>query len=182
MNNKRANRPLKEPLNKNKPKNEKEGASIPLNIKTILLLFILVVLGVILGTFVTESVSANGEGPSVLSQFVQRFEKELEEEQIPLEPLITNLKKNTPEDQQRVVKISLSLSVLGEDNAIEVEKKVPLIRDQLLAILNQETHESLFEENEAGGSQLKTTIQQRLKQVLGEDTIQEVFITDIISQ
>lgn len=94
-----------------------------------------------------------------------------------LEPFVVNLSDQTG---NRFLKISVQLELAGPLMMEKAKGKTPQIRDAIITLLTNKTSEALM--SPEGKLQLKDEINIRGNQILGENSVKNVFLTDFVMQ
>jgi flagellar FliL protein len=94
-----------------------------------------------------------------------------------LEPFVVNLSDPTG---TRFLKVSLQLELAGPAVMEKAKAKTPQIRDAIITLLTSKTSDALI--SPEGKLQLKDEINIRINQVLGENSVKNVYLTDFVMQ
>ncbi|BCB96464.1 flagellar basal body-associated protein FliL [Dissulfurispira thermophila] len=94
-----------------------------------------------------------------------------------LEPFVVNLSDPTG---TRFLKVSLQLELAGPAVMEKAKAKTPQIRDAIITLLTSKTSDALI--SPEGKLQLKDEINLRINQVLGENSVKNVYLTDFVMQ
>ncbi len=94
-----------------------------------------------------------------------------------LEPFVVNLSDPTG---TRFLKVSLQLELAGPAVMEKAKTKTPQIRDAIITLLTSKTSDALI--SPEGKLQLKDEINIRINQVLGENSVKNVYLTDFVMQ
>ncbi|HTZ17537.1 MAG TPA: flagellar basal body-associated protein FliL [Dissulfurispiraceae bacterium] len=94
-----------------------------------------------------------------------------------LDPFVVNL--NDP-GGPKFLKVSIQLELSGPALMEKAKQKSPQLRDAIITLLTSKTSESLFPPE--GKLQLKDEINARMNQVLGPNTVKNVYLTDFVMQ
>jgi len=138
--------------------------------------------GMLGGKYVSEGEAVEGEAEetnSMIAKVQSYFEKEPIPMLIEMEPFTTNL--SSKEKRQQIVKVSVSIEVMGEEHLALAESKQPILRDALLKTISSETISSIYEREESGDWVIKGHMKKILNESLDEPIITDVFITDLIT-
>ncbi|MGO9380337.1 MAG: flagellar basal body-associated protein FliL [Dissulfurispiraceae bacterium] len=95
----------------------------------------------------------------------------------PLEPFVVNL--NDP-GGPKFLKVSIQLELAGPSLMEKAKQKSPQLRDAVITLLTSKSSESLFPPE--GKLQLKDEINARMNQILGANTVKNVYLTDFVMQ
>lgn len=94
-----------------------------------------------------------------------------------LKPFVTNLADS---DRPRYISVTFELVLGDPGDKSAVEANLPLIRDQIVAVLSTKRSQEVT--GEAGANTLKNDILKRLADQLGSKHVQKVLITDLVVQ
>ena len=94
-----------------------------------------------------------------------------------LDPFVVNLSDPTG---TRFLKVSLQLELAGPAVMEKAKTKTPQIRDAIITLLTSKTSDALI--SPEGKLQLKDEINIRINQVLGENSVKNVYLTDFVMQ
>jgi flagellar FliL protein len=94
-----------------------------------------------------------------------------------LEPFTVNL---TDPRGARFLRVALYLELAGPAVAEMAKARTPQIRDAIITLLTAKTSEELI--HPEGKLQLKDEINIRINQILGENAVRDVFLTDFVMQ
>lgn len=94
-----------------------------------------------------------------------------------LEPFIVNL---SDPSGTRFLKVSLQLELAGPTVVEKAKAKTPQIRDAIITLLTAKTSDALI--SPEGKLQLKDEINIRINQILGENSVKNVYLTDFVMQ
>ena len=94
-----------------------------------------------------------------------------------LDPFVVNLSDQTG---NRFLKISVQLELAGPIIMEKAKGKTPQIRDAIITLLTNKTSEALIAPE--GKLQLKDEINIRGNQILGENSVKNVYLTDFVMQ
>ena len=149
------------------PKKKKKGPN--------LILIIIIAVAVLAGGggaffFLSKSKSAKPE---------KKEETKAAEEGVmfALDPFVVNLSDQTG---NRFLKVSVQLEVSGPVIMEKAKVKMPQIRDAIITLLTNKTSEALIAPE--GKLQLKDEINMRANQILGENSVKNVYLTDFVMQ
>lgn len=148
------------------PKKKKQGNK--------LILIIIIAVAVIAGGggaffFLSKSKGAKTE---------KKEESKLEEGvMFALDPFVVNLSDQTG---NRFLKVSVQLELAGPLMMEKAKGKTPQIRDAIITLLTNKTSEALIAPE--GKLQLKDEINIRANQILGENSVKNVYLTDFVMQ
>ena len=95
----------------------------------------------------------------------------------PLEPFVVNL--NDP-GGPKFLKVSIQLELAGPSLMEKAKQKSPQLRVAVITLLTSKSSESLFPPE--GKLQLKDEINARMNQILGANTVKNVYLTDFVMQ
>lgn len=94
-----------------------------------------------------------------------------------LEPFVVNL---TDPRGAKFLRVALYLELAGPAVAEMAKARTPQIRDAVITLLTAKTSEELI--HPEGKLQLKDEINIRVNQILGENAVRDVFLTDFVMQ
>jgi flagellar FliL protein len=94
-----------------------------------------------------------------------------------LEPFVVNL---SDPSGTRFLKVSLQLELAGPAVAEKAKTKTPQMRDAIITLLTSKTSDALI--SPEGKLQLKDEINIRVNQILGENSVKNVYLTDFVMQ
>lgn len=94
-----------------------------------------------------------------------------------LDPFVVNLSDQTG---NRFLKVSVQLEVAGPVIMEKAKAKMPQLRDAIITLLTNKTSEALIAPE--GKLQLKDEINIRGNQILGENSVKNVYLTDFVMQ
>ena len=81
---------------------------------------------------------------------------------------------------RRYLKLGLDVEVVDEKAQAELDKSMPKIKDTMLILLSSKTYEDLS--TTQAKIELKQEVVRRLNQVLGNNKVLRVYITDMVIQ
>jgi len=94
-----------------------------------------------------------------------------------LEPFVVNL--NDP-GGPKFLKVSIQLELANAALMEKAKQKTPQLRDAVITLLTSKSSESLFPPE--GKLQLKDEINARMNQIMGPNTVKNVYLTDFVMQ
>lgn len=94
-----------------------------------------------------------------------------------LDPFVVNL--NDP-GGPKFLKVSIQLELAGPALMEKAKQKTPQLRDAIITLLTSKSSESLFPPE--GKLQLKDEINARMNQIMGANTVKNVYLTDFVMQ
>ncbi len=94
-----------------------------------------------------------------------------------LDPFVVNL---NDQGQTKFLKVSVQLELANQAAVERAKAKTPQIRDAVITLLTGETSDSLM--SPEGKLQLKDEINMIGNQILGNDTLKNVYFTDFVMQ
>lgn len=151
--------------------NKKEKKGINRNILLIISIPVLVAIGVLAGSYITGSTTTIVSGHEV-EETVPETTVALDEFLLNLEP--TNTGRN-------YIRLEVSLSSTQEGGVEKITTNLDKIRDSIIHTVSRLTVQDVYNE-EAGTSRLKDVLKQSLNELLGDSTVHEVYITNIVVQ
>jgi flagellar basal body-associated protein FliL len=96
---------------------------------------------------------------------------------VALKPFVTNLGDT---DHPRYINVTFELVARDEKDAAVLGARIPLIRDQIIELLNSK--KSMEVSGESGANKLKSEVQEKLNAALGGPYVQKVLISDRVVQ
>lgn len=94
-----------------------------------------------------------------------------------LEPFVVNL---NDAGGPKFLKVSIQLELAGPALMEKAKQKSPQLRDAIITLLTSKSSESLFPPE--GKLQLKDEINARMNQILGANSVKNVYLTDFVMQ
>ncbi len=94
-----------------------------------------------------------------------------------LEPFVVNL---SDQSGNRFLKVSMQLELAGPALAESAKKKTPQIRDAIITLLTSKTSDALM--SPEGKLQLKDEINITANQILGNNSVKNVYLTEFVMQ
>ncbi|MCE5311925.1 MAG: flagellar basal body-associated FliL family protein, partial [Nitrospiraceae bacterium] len=94
-----------------------------------------------------------------------------------LEPFVVNL--NDPSGT-RFLKVSIQLELSSAALLEKAKARIPQLRDSVITLLTSKTSDTVM--SPEGKLQIKDEISLRATQVLGENSVKNVFLTDFVMQ
>jgi len=137
----------------------------------LLLVPVLVAIGVVAGTFI----SAQGS-----EEATDTAPEDVVEVTVPLEEFLINL-GTANGSRSRYVKLELTLLSHQEEAQEVIEANLPKVRDTVIHVIHNKTPETLFAE-ENGSFVMKEELKNQINQSIGEDIVEEVYITNLLTQ
>lgn len=101
--------------------------------------------------------------------------QEPEEVHIPLEEFLVNIEGNS------LVRMEMTVSSYDENAEERIGEEIAKVRDAVIHVLSNRPASDFYEEEE-GEFILKHEIKDRINQSLGEEVVDDVFITNILMQ
>ncbi|GER93976.1 hypothetical protein A45J_1734 [hot springs metagenome] len=92
-----------------------------------------------------------------------------------LDPFITNIGSG-----KRFLKFSISIELSTPAMAEKAKAKTGMIRDAIIMLITSKTPDDVS--SSEGKQQLKDELVTRLNQILGEDSIKNIYFTDFVMQ
>lgn len=114
---------------------------------------------------------------SSVSDGKQAEEKVKETAMFQLEPFIVNIADQT---DSRFLKACLCLEVAGPAAAEKAKAKTGVLRDAIIMIVSSKTYDSISQPE--GRAELKEQVKISAAQILGENLVRDVYLTDFITQ
>lgn len=94
-----------------------------------------------------------------------------------LEPFVVNL---NDVGGPKFLKVSIQLELAGPSLMEKAKAKAPQMRDAIITLLTSKSSESLYPPE--GKLQLKDEINARMNQILGANSVKNVYLTDFVMQ
>ncbi len=94
-----------------------------------------------------------------------------------LDPFVVNL---NDAGGPKFLKVSIQLELSSPTLMEKAKQKSPQMRDAIITLLTSKTSESLFPPE--GKLQLKDEINARMNQIMGPNTVKNVYLTDFVMQ
>ncbi len=94
-----------------------------------------------------------------------------------LEPFVVNL---SDQNGNRFLKVSMQIEVAGPAVMESAKAKTPQIRDSIITLLTSKTSEELM--SPEGKLQLKDEINITANQILGDNSVKNVYLTEFVMQ
>lgn len=98
---------------------------------------------------------------------------------LPLKSFIVNLVDKTGAGK-RYLKLTMELEVGGEEQKLEVEKRIPHLRDTILLLLSSRSLKDIG--TMEGKLELKQALLMRINRILGEGIVHRVYFTEFVVQ
>ncbi|MCL0033556.1 flagellar basal body-associated FliL family protein [Thermodesulfovibrionales bacterium] len=140
--------------------------------------------GKLLIIIIAAAVIAGGAGAGAFFFFAKPVAEQAREEAVQddwvmfaLDPFIVNLKDPVA---ARFLKVSMHLELRSPKIAEKAEAKTPQLRDAIITILRGKTSEELILME--GQFRLRDAIAIRTNQILGENSVRNVFFTEFVMQ
>jgi|SRR5208283_1689643 len=152
------------------PKKNKKGSKS-------LILIIIIAVAVLAGggsAFFFLTKSGNGEKTPKKSEEQRKKE---ESAMFALDPFVVNL---NDQSASKFLKVSMQLELSNQADLESVKAKTPQIRDVIINILTSKTADSLM--SPEGKLQLKDEINMQINQILGNNTVKNVYLTEFVMQ
>jgi len=97
----------------------------------------------------------------------------------PLKSFIVNLVDKTGTGK-RYLKLTMELEIKGEEQKMEVEKRIPHLRDTVLLLLSSRSLKDIG--TMEGKLELKQALLMRINRILGEGMVNRVYFTEFVVQ
>ena len=95
----------------------------------------------------------------------------------PLDTFTVNLKSDTG---SRYLKVTLSLELEGEELSLELDAKMPVLKDRIIRILSSKTIEEIS--SKKGKSKVATQIMDTLNSMIADGQIRGIYFTEFVIQ
>jgi flagellar FliL protein len=148
------------------PKKKKKG-------KGMLLIVIIAAASIAAGAGLYFAVFSKSGGEA------KKEEKKAEEAGVvfALEPFVVNLSDPTG---TRFLKVTMQIEVAGPAVMEKAKAKTPQLRDAIITLLTSKSADALI--SPEGKLQLKDELNIRANQILGENSVKNVYLTDFVMQ
>lgn len=162
------------------PKEGEAQPEAPPKKKGKLLIIIIIVVVLLLagggGAFFFLKKSGGGEGKDAKKEAEKKAEEVV---MYPIEPFVVNL---TDQGGGKFLKVTLQLELAnaGPTTAEKTKAKNPQLRDAIITLLTSKSAETLV--SPEGKLQLKDEISVRANQILGENSVKNVYLTEFVMQ
>ncbi len=95
----------------------------------------------------------------------------------PLDTFTVNLKSDTG---SRYLKVTLSLELEGEELSLELDAKMPVLKDRIIRILSSKTIEEIS--SKKGKSKVSSQIMDTLNSMIADGQIKGIYFTEFVIQ
>ena len=95
----------------------------------------------------------------------------------PLDSFTVNLKSDAG---RRYLKATVSLELSGEEVSLELDAKIPVIRDRVIRILTSKTLEEIS--SKKGKQKVSDQIQDTMNAIISDGTVQGIYFTEFVIQ
>ena len=104
-----------------------------------------------------------------------------EEVTVPLEQFLVNL---TPGESNKNQYLQIELSIYSSQKEAEatITERTAQIRDAVITVLRDKTADSLYSTTDEGTLALKNELKDNINKVVGTELVNEVYITNIVTQ
>ncbi|TAN44322.1 MAG: flagellar basal body-associated FliL family protein [Nitrospirae bacterium] len=145
-------------------------------------LLIIIIIAVVLlvagggGAFFFLKKSGGGEGKDAKKEADKKAEEVV---MYPIDPFVVNL---SDQGGNKFLKVTLQLELAnaGPQTAEKTKLKNPQLRDAIITLLTSKSAETLV--SPEGKLQLKDEISVRTNQILGENAVKNVYLTEFVMQ
>ena len=104
-----------------------------------------------------------------------------EEVTVPLEQFLVNLTPGKSSSNQ-YLQIELSIYSSQKDAEATITARTAQIRDAVITVLRNKTSDSLYSTNDEGTLALKNELKDNINTAVGTELVNEVYITNIVTQ
>jgi len=157
-----------------KPKKKK-------NTKNLIIIAVIAVAVIVggVGAFVLISKKSSGGGAGGGGEKAQSKEagKKEESAMFALDPFVVNL---SDQSANKFLKVSMQLELSSVAAGEAAKAKTPQIRDAVINLLTSKSYDSLM--SPEGKLQLKDEINMMANQILGNNTVKNVYLTEFVMQ
>lgn len=126
------------------------------------------------------TVFGNPGETSLLSRFRSSNEAQATEIAIPLDEFIVNVKGETARSQS-IVRIEITVTSMDDDASEIIATDIAKVRDAVIHVLSSQSVSTIMEEKD-GEFIVKDQIKDRINQSLGNELIEDVYVTNILIQ
>ncbi len=95
----------------------------------------------------------------------------------PLDTFTVNLKSDTG---SRYLKVTMSLELEGEELSLELDAKMPVLKDRIIRILSSKTIEEIS--SKKGKSKVSSQIMDTLNSMIADGQIRGIYFTEFVIQ
>lgn len=152
-------------------KDKKKKFTFNKNILFILAVPILMALGVIIGSYISNNSLTDPEEAEA--------EEIVDERTMVLDEFLLNLEPSG--NVNRYVKLELALSTVKDDGLTVIEEKINVIRDVIIYEISRESVETIFEDDNKSFA-FKEKLKKKINEALGDEIIHEIYISNIVIQ
>lgn len=146
--------------------------------KSKIIIISLAVVILLLGGFVGYSLLSDSSEIPFISKLTE--EPEPVEVQVPLEEFLVNVSDENGNDTA-IVKLEVSVSSYEEGAEELINQEIAKVRDAVIHVVSNESIDTLLK-RENGSFVIKNDLKNRINESFGEDIIDEVYITNILTQ
>lgn len=152
-------------------KDKKKKFTFNKNMLFILAVPILMALGVIIGSYISNNSLTDPEEAEA--------EEIVDERTMVLDEFLLNLEPSG--NVNRYVKLELALSTVKDDGLTVIEEKINVIRDVIIYEISRESVETIFEDDNKSFA-FKEKLKKKINEALGNEIIHEIYISNIVIQ
>ncbi|MFC6465679.1 flagellar basal body-associated protein FliL [Marinilactibacillus sp. GCM10026970] len=146
--------------------------------KSKIIIIILVTVVLALAGVVGFIILKDSENIPIISNLMK--EPEPVEVQVPLEEFLINVEDGSGRNTA-MVKLEVSVSSFADNAEVLINQDIAKVRDSVIYVVSNESIDSLLE-REDDSFVLKRDIKERINQSFGSDLIDNVYITNILTQ
>lgn len=142
-----------------------------------------IVSGVIIlvaGMGIGITVFGNSGEESLMSRFKTSNEAQATEIAIPLDEFIVNVKGETARSQS-IVRMEITVTSMDDDASEIIATDIAKVRDAVIHVVSSQSVSTIMEEKD-GEFIVKDQIKDRINQSLGNELIEDVYVTNILIQ
>lgn len=154
-----------------KPKKKKKGG------KSLILIIVIAVAVIAGGGGAFLFFTKKGGGEKASKKEEQQQQKKEESAMFALDPFVVNL---SDQGATKFLKVSMQLELSSQAVTESAKAKTPQIRDAIINLLTSKTSDSLM--SPEGKLQLKDEINMQVNQILGNNTVKNVYLTEFVMQ
>lgn len=138
------------------------------------------VIVLVVGMGIGITVFGNPGETSLLSRFRSLNEAQATEIAIPLDEFIVNVKGETARSQS-IVRMEITVTSMDDDASEIIATDIAKVRDAVIHVVSSQSVSTIMEEKD-GEFIVKDQIKDRINQSLGNELIEDVYVTNILIQ
>lgn len=157
--------------------NEKEKKK---TIRIIVLGIVAAVIVLVAGMGVGVALFGNPSETPLLSRFTSSDDAQATEIAIPLDEFLVNVQSETARSQA-IIRMEITVTSVDDDASEIIANDIAKVRDAVLHVVSSHSASTIMEEKD-GAFIVKDQIKDRINQSMGEDLIDDVYVTNILIQ